>query len=173
MKGILPQVSWFFDYPMVYSIYTIFSLLIDVSAMFSPKSPKKNQRAFGGSGIASSCEWLDSKLPNCIDFDKPCKCRILALVETVMIPLSVPIYDASQKPFLFRREDFVGMPSLPVYKVNGNISDLPVDSLVSVFFAMSSYSGKKASQVVPSAPLINDILSLNIHFVIYYGTIPA
>ena len=92
-----------------------------------------------------------------------------------MSSLSVPIYDASQKPFLFRREDFIGMPSLPLYKKYGKIADLPVDSIVSVFFAMSSYPKRTVSSspasLRPSASF-NDILSLNIHFVIYYGVIP-
>lgn len=36
-----------------------------------PVTPKKNTRAFGGSGAAASSEWYDSKLPNCVDFNKP------------------------------------------------------------------------------------------------------
>jgi len=88
---------------------------------------------------------------------------------------SVPIYDASRKGFCFRREDFVTLPSLPIYSRSGKISDLPVDSLVSVFLAMSSYPKRTAgSSKAPSsgAATSNDVLSLNIHFVVYYGTIP-
>jgi len=36
----------------------------------TPVTPRKNAKAFGGSGIAMAHEWFDSKLPNCIDFDK-------------------------------------------------------------------------------------------------------
>jgi hypothetical protein len=89
--------------------------------------------------------------------------------------LTVPIYDASKKAFLFGREDFVGMPSLPLYKRSGKISDLPVDSVVSVFFAMSSYTKKtpgSSSTTSLSGASVNDVLSLNIHFVIFYGVIP-
>lgn len=87
---------------------------------------------------------------------------------------SVPIYDASRKTFHFNKDGFVGLPSLPLYKRSGKISDLPVDSLVSVFFAMSSY-GKRmpgSSSTPANGASYNDILSLNIHFVIYYGVIP-
>ena len=39
--------------------------------MSTPVTPKKNTRAFGGSGVAAaSSEWYDAKLQNCIDFDK-------------------------------------------------------------------------------------------------------
>jgi hypothetical protein len=27
-------------------------------------------KAFGGSGVAAAREWFDSKIPNCVDFDK-------------------------------------------------------------------------------------------------------
>jgi hypothetical protein len=87
---------------------------------------------------------------------------------------SVPIYDASKKPFNFAREDFVGLPSLPLYKKSGRIADLPVDALVSVFFAMSSYPKRMpGSSAAPTGGAsFNDVLSLNIHFVIFYGVIP-
>lgn len=69
------------------------------------------------------------------------------------------------------------MQSLPLYKRSGKIADLPVDSLVSVFFAMSSYAKRSPVAGSSSAPAnasasFNDILSLNIHYVIYYGIIP-
>lgn len=96
---------------------------------------------------------------------------------------AVPIYhDASNTLFLFQREDFVNMPNLPLYRSKGKISDLPVDSLVSVFFSMSSYSKKtgssstsaaSASKATSGSPTFKDVLSLNIQSVVYYGTIPA
>lgn len=70
------------------------------------------------------------------------------------------------------------MPNLPLYKRRGNVTDLPVDSVVSVFFAMSSYSKRIAgasnvsSNTSSGSASFNDVLSLNIHFVIYYGVIP-
>lgn len=69
------------------------------------------------------------------------------------------------------------MPSLPLYrnKISGKISDLPVDSIVSVFFAMSSYTKKvpgSSSATSSSGASSNDVLSLNIHFVVFYGVIP-
>lgn len=81
----------------------------------------------------------------------------------------VPIYDASKTPFLFEREDFIGLPSLPLYKRSGRVADLPVDSIVSVFFSMSSYTPKKNSGSSSSGA---SSMSMNIQFVVYYGTIP-
>lgn len=66
------------------------------------------------------------------------------------------------------------MPSLPLYKKSGKIADLPVDSIVSVFFAMSSYAKRTpGSSLTPAnGASFNDILSLNLHYVIFYGVIP-
>lgn len=66
------------------------------------------------------------------------------------------------------------MPSLPLYKRSGKIADLPVDSVVSVFFSMSSYGKKMPGSSATSSvgTSFNDVLSLNIQFVIYYGIIP-
>ena len=92
---------------------------------------------------------------------------------------AVPIYDASSTPFLFQREDFVNMPNLPLYHNRGKISDLPVDSLVSVFFSMSSYAKKtdssstSSSKAASGSPTFKDVLSLNIQSVVYYGTVPS
>jgi hypothetical protein len=86
---------------------------------------------------------------------------------------AVPIYDASNTPFLFQREDFVNMPNLPLYRSRGRPSDLPVDSLVSVFFSMSSYAKKTGSgaagtsKATSGSPTFKDVLSLNIQSVIY------
>jgi hypothetical protein len=65
-------------------------------------------------------------------------------------------------------------PSLPLYKRAGKVSDLPVDSLVSVFFAMSSYTKRipGSSSAPASGASFNNILSLNLHYVVYYGIIP-
>jgi hypothetical protein len=97
-------------------------------------------------------------------------------IDNVIFFFPVPIYDASKKPFCFNRDDFVGMPSLPLYKRSGKIADLPVDSVVSVFFAMSSYAKRTPGSSIPATPAsgasYNDVLSLNIHYVIYYGVIP-
>src|SRR6266545_4114912 len=38
--------------------------------MLAPVTPKKNMKAFGGTGAIASSKWYDSKLPNCVDFDK-------------------------------------------------------------------------------------------------------
>jgi len=66
------------------------------------------------------------------------------------------------------------MPCLPLYMSSGKIADLPVDSLVSVFFAMSSYPKRSAGSSGASGPAsFTDTLSLNIHSVVYYGVIPS
>ena len=94
---------------------------------------------------------------------------------------AVPIYDASNMPFLFQQEDFVNMPNLPLYHNRGKISDLPVDSLVSVFFSMSyakktgssstTSSAAGTSKTTSNSPTFKDVLSLNIQSIIYYGTV--
>lgn len=51
-----------------------------------------------------------------------------------------------------------------------------MDSIVSVFFSMSSYAKKKpgsSSAMSSGGASFNDVLSLNIQFVIFYGTIPC
>jgi len=55
-------------------------------SMSVPVTPKKNVRAFGGSDAAASSEWYDSKVPNCIDFDKPSMC-IVVFIEKLTIML--------------------------------------------------------------------------------------
>ena len=78
-----------------------------------------------------------------------------------------------QPGFFFCQEDFIGMPSLPLYRKNGKISDLPVDSIVSVFFAMSYPKRIAGASIGPSGSAsFNNVLSFNIHFVIYYSSIP-
>jgi hypothetical protein len=66
------------------------------------------------------------------------------------------------------------MPSLPQYKRSGKIADLPVDSIVSVFFSMSSYAKKMPGSSIMSSggASFNDVLSMNIQYVVYYGIIP-
>ena len=44
---------------------------LDHFGMSTPVTPRKNGKAFRGSGAAASSEWYDAKIPNCIDFDKP------------------------------------------------------------------------------------------------------
>jgi len=79
----------------------------------------------------------------------------------------------SKTPFLFASNNFSRLTSLPLYCNEGNIADLPIDSIVSVFFAMASYPSRDGRDGRSTAVAsFNDILSLNIHFVIYYGVLP-
>jgi hypothetical protein len=148
----------------------------------TPVTPRKNARAFGGSGVATAHEWFESKIPNCVDFDKDGEYFTHPLTAWLVHSCGVvPIYDASNTPFLFQREDFVNMPNFPLYRRREKISDLPVDSLVSVFFTMSSYAKKTGSSSTGTSkatsasgsPTFKDVLSLNIQSVIYYGTVPS
>ena len=63
----------------------------------------------------------------------------------------VPIYDARSSPFMFTKDDFTGLPSLPLFKrasENQRIADLPPNALVTVFFTMNTYSTTR----VPPTP---------------------
>ena len=53
----------------------------------------------------------------------------------------VPIYDASKQPFLFQQDNFASMQGLPHYKKYRvrSWSDLPHQSLASVFFTLNTY----------------------------------
>lgn len=104
---------------------------------------------------------------------------------------SVPIYDASSKPFMFEKDDFASLQSLPRFKKMGDPknADLPSSALVTVFFTMNAYSKTRApptpstnagprtpasssSQVddqALSTPTSSQTLSHNVQFVIYHG----
>ena len=112
------------------------------------------------------------------------------------LEISVPIYDASSRPFMFTKEDFAALPSLPRYKREGDpkYADVPANGLVSVFFAMNTYastrmpptpgSSSRSRQVNdPQTPVASgssshsdrassQVLSLNLQFVIYHGQVP-
>ena len=60
-------VAFFID---ILLLVSILFLNLDNFGMSTPVTPKKNMKAFGGSGAAASSEWYDAKLQNCIDFDK-------------------------------------------------------------------------------------------------------
>jgi hypothetical protein len=58
----------------------------------------------------------------------------------------VPIYDAEARPFVFSKEDFVGLPLLPRFKKHGDPkqADLPPNALVTVFFTLNTYTSTRA-----------------------------
>ena len=64
--------------------------------------------------------------------------------------MPVPIYDASDRPFLFTKEDFAALLTFPRYKREGDrkYAEVPVNGLVSVFFGMNTYT----SPCVPPTP---------------------
>ena len=97
---------------------------------------------------------------------------------------------------MFMKEDFAALPSFPRYKRQGDqkFAEIPANGLVSVFFGMNTY----ASNHVPPTPgsstrsyhnnnpqtpvasgsssqndkASSQVLSLNLHFVIYHGQVP-
>ena len=107
--------------------------------------------------------------------------------------MSVPIYDASTRPFLFTKEDFTALPSFPRYKKAGDrkYADVPVNGLVSVFFGMNTYMSARVpptpgsssrSHHDPQTPgasgsssnndkSSSQVLSLNLQFLIYHGQV--
>ena len=113
-------------------------------------------------------------------------------MRTHTVKLPVPIYDASSRPFMFTKEDFAALPSFPRYKRAGDPknAEVPTNGLVTVFFGMNTYvstrlpatpgsarsyqndpqtpAGGSSSQVSSSS----QVLSLNLHFVIYHGQAP-
>jgi hypothetical protein len=71
---------------------------------------------------------------------------ILFLLPCLTLFSLVPIYDGSSQPFLFTKEDFVGLPSLHRFKKHGDpkLADLPPNALVTVFFTLNSYTSTRA-----------------------------
>ena len=108
--------------------------------------------------------------------------------------MPVPIYDASDRPFLFTKEDFAALPTFPRYKREGDrkYAEVPVNGLVSVFFGMNTYMSPRVpptpgsssrSYREPQTPgaggssshndkASSQVLSLNLQFVIYHGQVP-
>ena len=107
--------------------------------------------------------------------------------------MSVPIYGASTRHFLFRKEDFAALPSFPRYKKEGDrkYADVPVNGLVSIFFGMNTYMSARVpptpgsssrSHHDPQTPgasgsssnnekSSSQVLSLNLQFIIYHGQV--
>jgi len=140
--------------------------------------PKRNMKIFGSSATAPpATHWYEKNFPPFVNYDQ-----------------EIPIYDASTRPFLFTKEDFAALPSFPRYKKSGDRKDaeLPVNGLVSVFFGMNTYMSARVpptpgsssrSYHDPQTPgsggstyhndkASSQVLSLNLHFVIYHGQVP-
>ena len=119
-------------------------------------TPQKNVKAFASSRAASSTLWFERKQSLCLSFTNDGK-FFLNLRLCTAHPWKVPIYDASDRPFLFRRDDFAFMQGLPRYKKYGvrSWSDLPHQSLVSVFTLNTypkDYSSSSGADTGTSAP---------------------
>ena len=114
------------------------------------------------------------------------------------LKISVPIYDASSRPFMFTKDDFAALLSFPRYKGAGDRkhAEVPANGLVSVFFGMNTYASTHVPPTPgsstrsyqnnrdnPQTPVAGEsssqsdkapsqVLSLNLHFVIYHGQVP-
>ena len=84
MRGLYLSryVAFFID---ILLLMSILFLNLDNFAMSTPVTPKKNMKAFGGSGGVASSEWYDAKLQNCIDFDKAGMSFCYRVVLTMLI----------------------------------------------------------------------------------------
>lgn len=74
----------------------------------------------------------------------------------------VPVYDIRKHEFKFSTKDFASLSSLPLYR-NG-ISDLPINSAVTVGYTANTYAYIQAD-----APAKSLALSLNVQFVLFHG----
>lgn len=70
-EGYATPGMFFFSLILLLRLIFILFLNLDNFGMSNPVTPKKNTKAFGGSGAAASSKWYDAKFQNCIDFDKP------------------------------------------------------------------------------------------------------
>jgi hypothetical protein len=157
-------------------------------------------RAFGSCANAPPAAlWYDKQFPPFINYDQDstCPCFILFLFVCLTLFFLVAIYDAHSNPFLFSKEDFVRLPSLPRYKKYGDPkhADLPPNALVTVFFTLNTYVSSRAPPTPSMARNYDDrqapfasgssrrddpitdssspyILSPNLQFLLYHGLIP-
>ena len=148
-------------------------------------------KAFGPAAAAPPATlWYEKNFPPFIDYDQDGKFVVLfkfQVSESVLISLClVPIYDAQLKPFMFTKDDFSALTSLPRYKKMGDpkLADLSPSSLVSVFFTMNTYmstrvpptpsSSKSSWQGDSQTPgaASKATLSLNVQFLVYHGEMP-
>jgi len=146
-------------------------------------------RAFGSSGSSASAKtpslWFEKVWGPFLNFDVDGQwLDVVSLLLFNSHLASVPIFDASGSPFLFAKDDFTDLISLPRYKKYGDRkpADLPRDSIVSVFYTMNTYESTR----FPPLPPLGDatasadaqkggtstVLSLNMQFVVYHGEIP-
>jgi hypothetical protein len=145
-------------------------------------TPRENLKAFGSSRPTPSTLWFERKQPSCMNFTDDSMYFFVFGCALLIFKL-VPIYDASDHPFVFQRDDFASMQGLPRYQKYGvrGWSDLPHQSLVSVFFTLNTYpkdysssSGADSGHSAPSTLPTNkdSVLSFNLHSVVYYGVVP-
>src|ERR1700678_4626449 len=93
------------------------------------------------------CGLISSSLLLLILIKKVCVLALfLFLLAYTTVFFTVPIYDACTHPFMFSREDFVGLTSLPRFKKYGDPkqADLPPNALVTVFFSLNTYTSTRA-----------------------------
>jgi len=104
------------------------------------------------------CGLISSSLLLLILIKKVCVLALyLFLLAYTTVFFTVPIYDACTHPFMFSREDFVGLTSLPRFKKYGDPkhADLPPNALVTVFFTLNTYTSTRA----PPTPSTHNTIS--------------
>jgi hypothetical protein len=177
---------------------SISEVLIDGSSQpqVSPERRKRNMKIFGSSASAPpATHWYEKNFPPFVNYDQDSKSSQLYLFfdDSYCVKISVPIYDASSRPFMFTKDDFAALPSFPRYKRQGDSknAEVPANGLVTVFFGMNTYaSARLPATPGPSRSYQNNdplsqtpggsssqnassqVLSLNLHFIIYHGQVP-
>jgi hypothetical protein len=155
-------------------------------------------KLFGSSATAApATHWYEKNFPPFVDYDQDSTwfSNFLFFTYSFRLKMLVPIYDASTRPFMFTKEDFASLPSFPRYKREGDRkhAEVPANGLVSVFFGMNTYTSNRVPPTPgsstrshqnndPQSPVAgsssksdkasSQVLSLNLHFVIYHGQVP-
>lgn len=134
-------------------------------AASAPSSPMKNRpsssvlKAVSSSSVSRNADSIYAASRSFDDRSKPFFSWFWVINSFIL----VPVYDGRARdgrpPFLFTDSDFNNLSSWPLYRKG--TSDIPVDSIVSVGYTLSTYKGTSGT-----------ILSSNIHFVILIS-IPA
>ena len=134
-----------------------------------PTTPQKNLKAFASSCPTSSALWFERSSPHVLTSLMTLS-AFKRLAMHYLLLKKVPIYNASKQPFLFQQDNFASMQGLPCYKKYGvkSWSDLPHQSLVSVFFTLNTYpkdysSSSRADTGFLPPPLSPPITTVSSH----------
>ena len=134
---------------------------LPASAPSSPVKSRPSSSVLKAVSTSSAARTADSMFAASRSFDDRSKLAFLFLYSIVNSYFLVPVYDGRARngvePFMFTDEDFRNLTLWPLYRKGS--CDIPVDSVVSVGYTLSTYKGA-------SGP----VLSSNIHFIIIIST---